>query len=389
MSQHGPSSSLAPLTALSSHIASSGNNLALLVKEYSHFNQNYLDVSLRPPEKAIGPLSLWLILMLLGLSLLPLEFLLFQMVDIEVALIGLSLFATSVVGSSSHVSAYYNDPRYNLWKSLKIFMANHKFLTLCAGAGTLMFNPVAAIIGFSIGIVVDIALYGLLNEIEVQSRRFFDWILNTLTLENAENFLRYCWRHPLNLLSMVMGAGSALKAFTHFFPQIFPMLFNFTLDCFSAVQNLSSQLTSTLSRGFVPHYIITSLAAVVCLVALPATLFALPAIGVIGGGFLGLKIWDTTYNVLAALCKKIYQKIKPPRVERIAEPHAVTPPAPILNALPPAESINAARNARSPVRRTRNASKETTPPVRHSPRLSAHPHLEPSPPAGRTRSKRR
>jgi hypothetical protein len=114
-------------------------------------------------------------------------------------------------------------------------MARHKLLTVIAAASLLMFDPLSLIIGLSIGVFIDIALYGFLNLIEVQSRRFFDWVVNTLTLDNAENLMRYCMRHPLNLLSMIAGATGALTLFTRFFPQIFPFLFNVLRASFNAI----------------------------------------------------------------------------------------------------------------------------------------------------------
>lgn len=307
MLQHEPNPRHSPLDILNAHLETHGNKVALTLTQH----QNQLNVSLRDPEKAFAPLWLWISLFLLGSGLLPLELYFTSAVTIEIAFAGLTLLGISIVGLSTHLSAFLNDSRYNLMTSLKFFMARHKLLTVCAIASLLMFNPLALIIGLSIGIFIDIALYGLLNEIEYQSRRFFDWVVNTLTLDNAENLMRYCWRHPLNLLSMVAGASGALTLFTRFFPQIFPFLFNALRVGFKAVENIVNDMTSPITRGFIPYYILTTFAWLACAVTLPLTLFALPTLGIAGGGWLGLKIWETSYNVLSFCGKKLYARVKP------------------------------------------------------------------------------
>lgn len=293
-----------------------------------------IEPQVRLPEEATGHWAVWLGILWCGIAFLPVEYLYSELVSIEVGLLAFGATSLGLIGLSTHVSAYFDEPKFNLGKGLLQFMLNHKLMTSIIGLSLLMFDPMTIVLGIGVGLMADVLIPTMVNAINDQRENFVNWLQQNFNGESVRSLLHHWRHHPLDMLSSIGGSILGLTLFKHYFPKIFPTLFELAIDSFTLIRSASANLTGSISGGIVPHGVILLGSAISLTLLTMGAMVALPAVAVVGGGWSCFKTWDLLHKLGTKVKNKIQQcrqpKPRPNAPAHAAHPLPPPPPARIV-----------------------------------------------------------
>lgn len=261
-------------------------------------------------KHSLGSIQLWIALFALGTSILGLKSIVFNLVYNHLIFfqwgnLGLLMVSMGLVGLSSFLP-----DQFNLWLKIKKWSREHKLFTSLFVIGLLMLNPPFTVLMSMTGYFIE-------KYFSNQLQRFSDLIQGTYSatigfleflggLRNPAEFITGVKENIAKVIATTLGIGSALAFYASCGWAIRPILFAGLEISANAMQTLGSILNYSFSGGFIPMFLLNTLANTIVYTMAVMVPLSIVFIGGAGAAWL----WDNRVSIAAAIDKKFDAIIK-------------------------------------------------------------------------------
>lgn len=262
------------------------------------------------PKHSLGSVQLWIALFALGISILGLKSIVFNLVYNHLIFfqwgnLGLLMVSVGLVGLSSFLPN-----QFNLWLKIKKWSREHKLFTSLLVIGLLMLNPTFTALMSMTGYFFEKHFSNHLQRLSDLIRGTYSAVIGFLEflggLRNLTEFIAGVKENIAKVIATSLGIGSALAFYASCGWAIRPIVFAGLEISANAMQTLGSILNYSFSGGFIPMFILNTLAN-----AIIYTMAVLVPLSIVFMGGAGAAwVWDNRVSIASAIDKKFDAIIK-------------------------------------------------------------------------------